>query len=214
MTEVSGNGGAETPRKKAIGGKGLQLAIIAVGAIGVLAVLYVIVSASMKPRDDVPLSALATGGMAKMVVSPAGRVPPDAGFLDAAGRQVDLKAFEGQVTVVNLWATWCGPCKIEMPTLAGLQKAYANKPVKVVAVSIDRAEDTDAAKAFIGQHGPLAFYQDPKYALPFAFEPKTTVLPTTVIYDRQGREVARVIGEAEWDGPEARAVIDRVLKGG
>lgn len=197
---------------KGIGGRRLTFAILGIVAIGALAVLYVIVSASMKPRSEVSLADLAKGGMAKMVASPAGRTAPDTAFVDGNGRPTTLKAFDGQVTVVNIWATWCGPCKLEMPTLAKLQQAYASKPVKVVAVSIDRAEDTADAKAFIAGAGPLAFYQDAHYALPFGFEPKVTVLPTTVIYDRSGREVARVIGEAEWDGPEARAVIDQVLQ--
>jgi thiol-disulfide isomerase/thioredoxin len=212
MTEVSGDGGAREPRKKAVGGKGLSLAILAVAAIGALAVLYVIVSASMKPHDDVSLQSLAKGGMAKLTVSDPRLPAPDAPFRDANGRPVSLKAFEGQVTVVNIWATWCGPCKIEMPTLARLQKAYAMKPVKVVAISIDREEDTEAAKAFIAQLGALPFYQDPKYAVPFAFEPKVSVMPTTILYGRDGKELGRVTGEAEWDGPEARAVIDWALK--
>jgi thiol-disulfide isomerase/thioredoxin len=98
-----------------------------------------------------------------------------------------------------------------MPTLAKLAEAYAGKPVEVAAISIDSASATDQAKAFIAEHKPLAFYQDAKMALPFAFAPPAQGFPTTILYDKSGMERARVIGEADWSSGEAKAVIDRLL---
>jgi thiol-disulfide isomerase/thioredoxin len=214
MTEVSGDGG-QKPRNKAMGGKGLTLAILVAVGIGALAVLYVIVSASMKPRDEVSLQSLATGDMAKLEFTSQGKPAPSAEFMEANGRRTSLKAFEGQVTVVNMWATWCGPCREEMPTLARLQAEYRNRPLRVVAVSVDRAEDMAAAKAFMAQHGPLTFYQDAEFfAFPRSFDPVVFSLPTTVIYGRDGKELARMPGGAQWDGPNARAVIDWALTKG
>ncbi len=74
--------------------------------------------------------------------------------------------------MVNFWATWCAPCVQEMPTLAKLQAAFAGQPVKVLAISLDRPEDKEFAQRFILKHGPLVFYQDPEYALPFSLDPR------------------------------------------
>jgi thiol-disulfide isomerase/thioredoxin len=216
MTEISGNDGAPQPQdgKRKGGDRRLTLAILAVLGIGALAALYVIVSASMKPGSEEGLSTLARGEMAKLVVAPEDKPAPTTTFVDASGKKLTLKDFEGQVAVVNLWATWCGPCKIEMPTLAKLQSAYANKPVRVVAISVDRAEDAADARKFIAQHAPLGFYHDPAYALAFALDPRVEGLPTTIIYGRNGKEAARLPGDTDWASPDARAVIDKVLVGG
>jgi len=123
-------------------------------------------------------------------------------------RIADLK---GKVVVLNLWATWCAPCVTEMPTLAKLAARYQGKPVEVVALSIDSPGSQDKARAFIATHAPLAFYSDPKMKFPFALKPSAPGMPTTVIYGADGLERARLSGGADWSGPEAAAIIDRVL---
>ena len=178
--------------------------------LGAASALYVIGSSALKPAGAPSLQSLAKGGMAKLqVVEP--KAPPAKGFVDAEGKTVHLADFKGQVLVVNLWATWCAPCKQEMPTLAKLQAAYAGKPVKVLAISVDQARAGDAPKEFIAQNAPLAFYQDATMELPFAFQPEAQGFPTTLLYDKSGMEVARVTGEADWSTPEAAAVVDRLL---
>jgi thiol-disulfide isomerase/thioredoxin len=112
---------------------------------------------------------------------------------------------------MNVWATWCGPCVIEMPTLAKLQAAYAGKPVEVVTISIDKPDDAAKAQAFIAKHAPLKFYHDPTMRLPFALKPAAAGMPTTVIYGPDGMERGRIAGEADWSGPDARKVVDAVL---
>jgi thiol-disulfide isomerase/thioredoxin len=204
-TEPSAGG----ERKRGLG-KGLTLAIAAAVVVGVAAALYVIAGSSFKPGAGSDIGGLAAGSMKKLVAV-AHTPPPDTPFVDAAGKPVRLSDFKGQVLVVNLWATWCGPCVKEMPTLAALQKAYAGKPVKVVAVSIDSAEATDKAKAFIATHAPLDFYQNPDLRLPFAFKPAAQEFPTTVIFGKDGLQRARMTGDADWSSPEAHAVIDKLL---
>jgi hypothetical protein len=98
-----------------------------------------------------------------------------------------------------------------MPTLATLAKTYAGKPVAVVAVSIDKPEAADAAKAFIAQNAPLAFYNDPEAKLPWALQPAANGMPTTIILGKDGLERGRISGEADWAGPGAKAVIDKLL---
>ena len=112
--------------------------------------------------------------------------------------------------LVNLWATWCAPCKKEMPTLAKLQKAYGER-LKVVVVSIDTPKATGAAKAFIAANAPLAFYQEATMQLPFAFKPAAQGFPTSILYDSKGVERARIAADTDWSSREAKAVIDKLI---
>jgi thiol-disulfide isomerase/thioredoxin len=191
----------------------LTYALWSVALIGAAAVLYVMAAAVIKPGGGpVDLKTLAHGEMAKLVVSPKALPPPDTPVLDPDGKTIKLADLKGQVMVVNLWATWCAPCVKEMPTLAKLQAAYPGR-IKVVAVSMDRAEDREKARTFIAEHGPLAFYQDPKYAMAFALDPPAEGFPTTLIYDAKGAERARLSGAADWNSPDARAVVEALMTG-
>ena len=187
----------------------LAFAIGAAVLIAGAAAVYVIGHHGAKPGLGTALKPLARGEMAKLAIS-AGAAAPTTLILDPTGKPVTLAAIEGPVTVVNLWATWCPPCVKEMPTLAALQSAYGTR-IKVAAISMDKADDADKARAFIAEHPPLAFYQDPKSAFAFGLDPAAEGYPTTLIYDRKGRERARLSGGADWNGPEARAVINALL---
>lgn len=156
-----------------------------------------------------PLARHATGSLAKLETHARPREVPPIRFNDREGRPVDLSAFRGKVTVVNFWATWCAPCVVEMPTLAALQRRFPADKVAVVAISVDRPDDLPDAISFIDVHEPLALYHDPEFRAPFALGVRG--LPATLILDEQGREVARLTGEARWDGPEAKALIDALL---
>ncbi len=175
------------------------------------AVLYAIASHGFKFAPP-GLKSLAVGTMAKLQVPDPPRGQPDAAFFGPDGQTLHLADFKGQVLVVNFWATWCAPCVQEMPTLAKLQAAFAGQPVKVLAISLDRPEDKASAQRFILKHGPLVFYQDPQYALPFSLDPRADGVPITVIYDRAGHERARLEGGADWNSAEAKAVLNRVLQ--
>ena len=115
---------------------------------------------------------------------------------------------------MNIWATWCGPCVTEMPTLAKLQAAYAGKPVEVVTVSIDSESSASKARLFIAQHAPLKFYHDREMKLPFKLSPPAPGAPTTVIYGKDGMEKSRVSGEADWTSKDAHALVDEALAAG
>jgi thiol-disulfide isomerase/thioredoxin len=185
--------------------------------LGVAAVVYIIAQASIKPPQGevrtgpVPVAA-ETHDVARKLEHPAdGQAPPAYVFEDAAGKRLTLADFKGKVVVMNLWATWCAPCKVEMPTLAKLASAYAGKPVEVVAVSIDKPEQKAEAQAFVAAQRPLAFYNDPDAKFPWQLKPAATGMPTTVILGKDGLERGRISGEADWAGPGARQVIDRAL---
>jgi len=196
----------------------LKWALWGAALIGVAAVVYITAQSSTKPTVEAPpakASPLDEHDVARKLEHPSdGALPPAYTFNDAAGKPKTLADFKGKVLVVNLWATWCGPCKIEMPQLARLAAAYDGKPVQVVEISIDKPEALAEAKAFIGQHTPLAFYNDPAAKLPWALKPPAAGMPTTVIYGKDGFERGRISGEADWAGAGAKSVIDKILAEG
>ncbi|HZV83391.1 MAG TPA: TlpA disulfide reductase family protein, partial [Brevundimonas sp.] len=132
-------------------------------------------------------------------------------FQTRDGAPVRLADFHGKVVVLNVWAMWCVPCRTEMPTLARLATAYADRDLVVLPVNVDTgAEQVAAAAAFIDGHAPLPLYSDPKFQLPFEL-PGKGKMPQTVLLDRQGRIRAHLSGEADWASAQARALIDALL---
>ncbi|MFZ3234033.1 MAG: TlpA disulfide reductase family protein [Stellaceae bacterium] len=134
---------------------------------------------------------------------------PKVDFTDAAGRAVSLEDFAGKLVLVNLWATWCAPCRREMPSLEQLQTRLGDK-LAILAIS----EDIGGSKAvapFVAKLGLKAVkvYLDPKNAVSQAF--KVDGLPTSVLIDRRGRVLGRVEGEADWVSPKMLAVIGPLL---
>jgi thiol-disulfide isomerase/thioredoxin len=143
--------------------------------------------------------------------SHAGDKMPDLTFPDPQGKKLDLASLKGTPVLLNLWATWCAPCKAEMPTLDQIAGDEAGK-LRVVTVS----EDTKGAE----QVDPWFSQQDFKHLEPwldadgdlgFAVGKGNSVLPTTVLYDAQGKEVWRVVGGFDWSSGEARAAMKEVL---
>lgn len=175
---------------------------------GMAALLYGITGCSNPPGD---LKSLTKGEMAKLVVTDKPAPAPTTVFQGPDGKPHTLADFKGKVTVVNLWATWCGPCQAEIPHLAALKAAYAGKPVEVAAISLDKDDEIDLARRRIAKNPPLAFYSEPTYHLPYEVKPVVQDMPTTFIFDRKGVERARMTGGADWSSPEAHAVIDRLL---
>jgi thiol-disulfide isomerase/thioredoxin len=173
----------------------LTWALWGVALLGVAAVVYIMAQVLTKPGGGGDLKSAAQGEMAKLVISPDAGAAPATSFQDATGKPVRIADFKGKVVVVNLWATWCAPCLVEMPTLAKLKQEYAQ----------------EKARAFIARHAPLDYYADPSMKLSFAFTPPATSMPTTVIYGADGVERGRLSGGADWSGPDAKALLDRVL---
>ncbi len=122
-------------------------------------------------------------------------------FDDGEGNGRTLADFRGKVVLLNVWATWCVPCRQEMPTLDRLQAELGGPDFEVLALSIDRA-GPDAVRKFYSEIGieDLALHIDPSAKAMFALG--VVGLPTTILIDREGNELGRLVGPAEWASPE------------
>ena len=126
---------------------------------------------------------------------------PQIAFADAAGETVTLEDWRGRVVLLNIWATWCAPCREEMPTLDRLQERLGSNRFEVVALSVDRA-GVGAVRRFFDEigigHLAIQIDQDMSVLREFAIYG----LPATLLIDPDGREIGRLVGPAEWDTPE------------
>jgi len=219
----------------------LKWAVWAVVVAGLAVALYVMAQAMFKPSGPADMIGFRKGELSKLEVpghpkprnprfpdidqgdSPAAMAAPALDFEGPDGKATNIAAFKGKVVVVNLWATWCAPCKIEMPTLGKLAGAYAAQPLEVVVISTDEPDESkypgdtmDAAKMRareeLSKSPPLKFYHSPGLALTYKFNPPVAGLPTTIIYDKRGVERARLSGGADWNGKDAREMVETLLK--
>jgi thiol-disulfide isomerase/thioredoxin len=134
----------------------------------------------------------------------AGKGAPDVELHDSDDRPSNLAAARGRPVLVNIWATWCAPCVKELPTLQAIAKRKGSP--RIIAVSQDMAPRS-SVDAFLEQHklGDLEVWQDPKMELSSAAGAE--VLPTTILYDSEGREIWRYVGDLDWTGEEAAKLL-------
>jgi thiol-disulfide isomerase/thioredoxin len=157
-----------------------------------------------------PAQAAAPGESGIFTVWANPRPLPELRFIDGAGRPRALAEFRGKGLLLNLWATWCVPCRQEMPALDRLQVRLGGPAFEVVALSIDYA-GLPAVAAFYRELGlrALAAYVDPSGGA--GRELGVPGIPATLLVDEQGREVGRVFGAKAWDAPEVVVEIERRL---
>ena len=176
-----------------------------------LAVLYTGLALTANPAlaDTAELETLLEGSMKKLVFSEPTPVS-DVKFTDPDGAEYDLEFFEGTTILVNFWATWCAPCRKEMPMLSELQREFKGQGFEVVTIATGRNSIPGIQKFFedIGVDN-LPIYLDPRQAL--ARDMGVLGLPITVILNKKGDEIARMRGDAEWNSESAKAVIRAIL---
>jgi thiol-disulfide isomerase/thioredoxin len=139
-----------------------------------------------------------------------GQPAPTVKFKDPDGGDFDLTKFRGTPVLVNLWASWCAPCIRELPTLQELEAAQADEgKLGVIAVSQDMAPQ-GSVEAVLGERdiGRFAAYHDPDMGLTSALG--IQIMPTTILYDAQGKEVWRYVGDLDWTGEEAKKLLAEV----
>lgn len=130
--------------------------------------------------------------------------------LDSVPRPKTLADYSGDVVLLNLWATWCAPCRVEMPSIQNLHGAYAARGLKVVAVSVDAGGTEDQIRAFVDSLGlTFEILHDSTGGIQRAY--LTTGVPETVVIGRDGIIRKRVRGAIHWDSPANRALVEQLL---
>ena len=174
------------------------------------AALYTALACLANTGSAQDLDGLRTGDMRKLIVHSELQRGSDVPFEAAGGGEMTLAAFEGKWVVLNFWATWCAPCRIEMPQLSEIQADFGGEDFEVVTIATGRNQP-QAMQAFFDEIGVdnLPLHRDPRQAL--ARDMGVLGLPVTVILTPEGEEFARLQGEADWAAPEARAVIAELL---
>ena len=172
------------------------------------ALLYtaLVIGANTTFAGEVDWDAAHQAGLEKLIPTDNAPALGETDFTDPDGGEHNLADYKGKVVLVNFWATWCAPCREEMPSLDALQADMGGDDFEVVPIATGRNAPAKIDE-FFEETGVdnLPVLLDPKQQL--AREMGVVGLPVSVLVDREGREVARLLGDADWSGEAAKAVI-------
>lgn len=180
--------------------------------IGVAAGLYFASNTGETPglpeRDYAIVDAMRSGDMLKLQLGV--NRGSDVVFIHEDGSDLTLDAYEGQYVLLNFWATWCAPCRKEMPHLSELQTEFSGDEFQVVTVATG-SNQRPAMERFLGEIGVdnLPLHTDANSALARDFG--VSGLPVTILLDPQGFEIARLIGDADWASDNAKAILQALM---
>lgn len=186
----------------------LAAGTLTLAAIAIVGVIYF--------SGGTPVRAPQGGGQAEtassrsFVMHEAPRPLPEIEFEDGNGEALTLADLRGKTVLLNIWATWCVPCREEMPTLDALEAELGGPGFEVVPLSVDRA-GPEVVRKFYAEIGieHLGLYIDA--SMRASFDLQAPGLPTTLLIDSEGRELGRLVGPAEWDTPEMIAFLKNHL---
>jgi thiol-disulfide isomerase/thioredoxin len=203
--------------------RGRYVAVAAVAALGALAAVYGVVGASRnvgeplcRPALDLArrIEPLAHGEVAAVKVTDEARKLPELAFRDAGGQSKSLTDWHGRTVLLNLWATWCVPCRKEMPALDALQNKLGAPDFEVVAINID-TRNLDKPKNWLREAGVerLSYYSDAnaKVFQDLKAVGKAIGMPTTLLIDPNGCEIASLSGPAEWASDDGVKLVSAAL---
>jgi thiol-disulfide isomerase/thioredoxin len=217
----------ELPTSRPAATRRIPLAVgaVAVGALIGFAAIYGYGAFKRGPAGDSAcngavetarkIAPLAQGEVAALTMATTPLRLPDLAFEDADGKPRKLSDWRGKTVLVNLWATWCVPCRKEMPALDSLQTKLGGKDFEVVAINID-TRDAEKPKNFLkdGNLTRLSYFSDQKAKV---FQDlknigKALGMPTSVLVDGQGCEIANIAGPAEWASDDAIKLIKAAMQ--
>ncbi len=185
----------------------------ACAAIAIAASVFV--NTSEADTVDIPtmtqISEMREGDMRKLNFHSAPKDTSSNTFISEDGTEISLEDFQGKVILLNFWATWCAPCRHEMPMLSELQTQLGGDAFEVVTIATGR-NMVPAMKKFFSEIEVtnLPLHRDPKQML--ARDMAVLGLPATVIIDKNGKEIARLQGDADWSSENARAIVTALIK--
>ena len=195
--------------------------IVALSALTGFAAVYVIkgrsdnapstVATEPSANDTASSSKSTSNEMAAFVKKAVPAALPDITFQDTSGKDVTLASFKGKTVLLNLWATWCQPCREEMPALNRLQQELGSDKFEVVALSLDR-QGLEASRKFLDDVNAhdVKLYTDATTKQGLAL--KLVGMPTTILINKDGLEVGRLAGPAKWDSQDAKTLIETAMK--
>lgn len=179
-----------------------------------LAVLYtaLVLFANAGFAETARLEELREGSMKKLVFHAEPKPVSDVAFVSESGAPMTLADLKGKYVLVNFWATWCAPCRKEMPALNALHKEFGGEAFEVVTIATGRNSEA-GMRRFFEETGvdALPLHRDPKQAL--ARQMAVLGLPISVLLDPQGQEIARLRGDADWFSDSARAIVSALISG-
>ncbi len=191
---------------------GSALVYTGLAAIAIAALSFVALnpSAEAEIRDYSALENMRDGDMRKLNFHSAPKEVSQKSFITEDGGEATLGDYKGKVVLLNFWATWCAPCRHEMPMLSALQAELGGDDFEVVTLATGR-NMVPAMQKFFNEIDVtnLPLHRDPKQAV--AREMAVFGLPATIIMDREGREIARLQGDADWSSDNARAILLAVI---
>ncbi len=191
---------------------GSALVYTGLAAIAIAALSFVALnpSAEAEIRDYSALENMRDGDMRKLNFHSAPKEVSQKSFITEDGGEATLGDYKGKVVLLNFWATWCAPCRHEMPMLSALQAELGGDDFEVVTLATGR-NMVPAMQKFFNEIDVtnLPLHRDPKQAV--AREMAVFGLPATIIMDREGREIARLQGDADWSSENARAILLAVI---
>ena len=215
--------GQFVPPRDKVGRLRLISVAAAVGVVAVLAGVYGMERLRSNPATAAcapavtaaaRLAPLVRGEVAALIVAHKPFRVPDVAFKDAGGHERKLADWRGRTVLLNLWATWCVPCRREMPALDALQKDIGGADFEVVAINID-TRDAEKPLAFLRDTGVthLAYYADQsaKVFQELKMAGKAFGMPTTLIIDRSGCEIGAMAGPAEWASVDGLKLVSAAI---
>ena len=158
-----------------------------------------------EPVMETVMTAVAERGSVKV-----GEVAPNFQLRDLGGNMVTLAQLRGKIVLLNFWATWCGPCRVEMPAMEQLYRTFSHKEFEILAVSTD-PQGAAVTRPFQQEMGfTFPILHDSEYRVGLTYGARS--LPMTFMVDRQGIIRQKIFGARDWDSPEARELIQTLIK--
>ncbi len=182
------------------------------GVVLAVALLFTAPFGGMAAQSLTDLDTRSDGSrILNMIVHDTARIVPAFKFVDAAGNQLSTKDFRGKFVALHFWATWCMPCRAEMPTIDALQELLGGEDFTFVPLSVDRKGDK-LVQQYYADHDltNLPLYMDER--MDAAHVLRVNGIPYTILLNRAGQEIARILGDRDWSTPDATALMQRLIE--